>query len=315
MDHPFRNQSKQFYNNRIEIDRPPPRLSGEQMRQQVEKLPNITFGTQSGKEKIDRFNRTHNSVKKSIFWQLLYWHTNLIRHNLDVMHIEKNVFNNIFNIVMDVKDKMKDNANARADQELYYSRPNLHLAYDSNGKPWKPKALYTLTKEQKREVCGREQPFAVRGRNSNGLSVENDDEMHEESPTDIDATLGSLASPTRLVYNKIRVAEREILIEGGLEANFIKIIQHLKKENKYKRKVLKFELYDRTHRTKQGKGDFICDKAKRVQDAYDNLVEDNSSSTFNLDAWIEFCGGVPKGRVYGFGSQPPHQILDASLVL
>ncbi|KAG8362629.1 hypothetical protein BUALT_BualtUnG0056700 [Buddleja alternifolia] len=44
-------------------------------------------------------------------------------------------------------------------------------------------------------------------------------------------------------------------------------------------------------------------------DAYDNLVEDNSLSTFNPDAWIEACGGVPKGRVYGFGSQPPHQIL------
>ncbi|KAG8369728.1 hypothetical protein BUALT_Bualt14G0044000 [Buddleja alternifolia] len=43
MDHPFRNQSRQFYNNRIEIDRPPPPLSGEQMRQRVEKLPNITF--------------------------------------------------------------------------------------------------------------------------------------------------------------------------------------------------------------------------------------------------------------------------------
>jgi hypothetical protein len=23
-------------------------------------------------------------VKKSIFWELPYWHTNLIRHNLDV---------------------------------------------------------------------------------------------------------------------------------------------------------------------------------------------------------------------------------------
>ncbi|KAG8377289.1 hypothetical protein BUALT_Bualt08G0013800 [Buddleja alternifolia] len=80
-------------------------------------------------------------------------------------------------------------------------------------------------------------------------------------------------------------------------------------EDEYKRKVSKVELYDRTHRTKQGKGEFICDKAKRVRDAYDNLVEDNSLSTFNPDAWIEACGGVPKGRVYGFGSQPPHQIL------
>ena len=30
--------------------------------------------------------------KRSIFWDLPYWKTNLIRHNLDVMHIEKKKF-------------------------------------------------------------------------------------------------------------------------------------------------------------------------------------------------------------------------------
>ena len=29
--------------------------------------------------------------KRSIFWDLPYWKTNLIRHNLDVMHIEKKI--------------------------------------------------------------------------------------------------------------------------------------------------------------------------------------------------------------------------------
>jgi predicted amino acid-binding ACT domain protein len=30
-------------------------------------------------------------------------------HNLNVMHIEKNVFENIFNMVMDMKGKTNDN--------------------------------------------------------------------------------------------------------------------------------------------------------------------------------------------------------------
>ena len=45
---------------------------------------------------------------------------NLIRHNLDVMRIEKNVFENIFNTVMNVDRKTKDNAKSRLDlMEIY----------------------------------------------------------------------------------------------------------------------------------------------------------------------------------------------------
>ena len=33
----------------------------------------------------------HTAEGKSIFFKLPYWRDNLIRHNLDLMHIEKNV--------------------------------------------------------------------------------------------------------------------------------------------------------------------------------------------------------------------------------
>ena len=46
--------------------------------------------------------------KISIFWDLPYWKTNMIRHCLDVMHIEKNFFDNIFNTVMRVENGTKD---------------------------------------------------------------------------------------------------------------------------------------------------------------------------------------------------------------
>ena len=48
---------------------------------------------------------------------------NLIRHNLDVMHIEKNVFENIFNTVMNVDGKTQDNAKSRLDLMEICSRP------------------------------------------------------------------------------------------------------------------------------------------------------------------------------------------------
>ncbi|CAL9004320.1 unnamed protein product, partial [Prunus brigantina] len=34
--------------------------------------------------------------------QLPYWKTHLLRHNLDVMHIEKNVFENVIGTVMNI---------------------------------------------------------------------------------------------------------------------------------------------------------------------------------------------------------------------
>jgi hypothetical protein len=87
----------------------------------------IVFGRQSGKQKFYGFGLTHNWVKRSIFWELPYWKTNILHHNLDVMHIEKNVFENIFNTIMDVKGKTEDNIKARLDLALFCNRKNMEL--------------------------------------------------------------------------------------------------------------------------------------------------------------------------------------------
>jgi hypothetical protein len=57
--------------------------------------------------------------KKSISFRLPYWKDNLLRHNLDVIYIEKNVMDNILGTILDIKWKMKDNLEARKDlQEM-----------------------------------------------------------------------------------------------------------------------------------------------------------------------------------------------------
>ncbi|XP_050238000.1 uncharacterized protein LOC126687481 [Mercurialis annua] len=85
--------------------------------------------------------------RKSIFWDLPYWRTNVIRHNLDVMHIEKNVFDNVFNTVLNVPGKTKDHAKSRAELNDFCDRPE--LAQDPTTGRY-PKALYALDKEQKK---------------------------------------------------------------------------------------------------------------------------------------------------------------------
>jgi len=69
------------------------------------------------------------------------------------MHIEKKFFDNIFNTVMNVSGKTKDNDKARRDIALYCRRRDLELQSHTNGKLLKPKANYTLTKDEAKIVC------------------------------------------------------------------------------------------------------------------------------------------------------------------
>nr|XP_017239698.1 PREDICTED: uncharacterized protein LOC108212485 [Daucus carota subsp. sativus] len=150
-DHPFRRNREHFRKGKIENDNPLPRLSGTEVRARVMRLPVVPFGKND--KKINGFGESHNWVRTSIFWELPYWSTNLIRHNLDVMHVEKNVFDNVFNTVMNVKGKTKDNDKARLDLKDICKRPTLEIHESVNGKTVKPHARYTLTKKQVEEVC------------------------------------------------------------------------------------------------------------------------------------------------------------------
>ena len=89
----------------------------------------------------------------SIFWELSYWKDNLLRHNLDVMHIEKNNFDNLFNTIMDVNGKTKDNVKAKLDLPEHCGQPELYLQESANNKLLKPKASYSFTMEHKRKIC------------------------------------------------------------------------------------------------------------------------------------------------------------------
>ena len=52
-----------------------------------------------------------------MLWELPYWKDHLVRHCLDMMHVEKNVFDNIIHIVMN-SNQTKDNEKARMDLKV-----------------------------------------------------------------------------------------------------------------------------------------------------------------------------------------------------
>ena len=70
----------------------------------------------------------------------------MIRHNLDVMHIEKNVFNTI----MEVKGRMKNTSKSKEGLNEYCHLPK--LAQNVTTRKYS-KACYTLDMQGKQALC------------------------------------------------------------------------------------------------------------------------------------------------------------------
>ena len=138
----FRRNRTAFRKGRTVTGGPPRRLTGEELYVEVEDYPMVTT---NGDFVIPGFKENeHNWTKKSILCELPYWQHQLLCHNLDVMHIEKNFFENIINTVMDVNGKTKDNAKSRMDVAEICDRPELHLHSGSSGRLVKPKVKFVL---------------------------------------------------------------------------------------------------------------------------------------------------------------------------
>ena len=97
-------------------------MTGSTIIHQLEQV-NVTLGKKDKSVVVGRKRErsdagrssTQQWKKKSIFFELPYWEFTMLRHNLDVMHIEKNVFDNLVYTLLDDKTKSKDNLNAIKD--------------------------------------------------------------------------------------------------------------------------------------------------------------------------------------------------------
>ena len=87
--------------------------------------------------------------KRSIFFELEYWKHITMRHNLDVMHIEKNMCKNLIALMLNTKEKTKDNANARKDLKDLRIKDHLWLK-NQNDKEIQQSSHFWLRKEEKK---------------------------------------------------------------------------------------------------------------------------------------------------------------------
>jgi hypothetical protein len=145
-NHPWR-RNKVSFNNKVETRDTPKPLTGEEVLQQYQSFEQVTFGKTARKRKHrEEETRWHNWRKKSIFFQLPYWEILLIRHNLDVMHIEKNICESILGTLLEIAGKGKDGEKARLDLQHLGIREDQHPLV-KNGRYTLPPALYKLDKD------------------------------------------------------------------------------------------------------------------------------------------------------------------------
>ncbi|XP_042973064.1 uncharacterized protein LOC122304867 [Carya illinoinensis] len=113
----------------------------------------LEFGKSTSKKR-KRLPNELNWTKRSIFFELPYWLDLGLRHNWDVMHIEKNICDNVLGTLMDIDGKSKDTANARRDLEHLGLRKELHLQHDGDHTSMQC-ACYVLNATERRSLCAR----------------------------------------------------------------------------------------------------------------------------------------------------------------
>ncbi|KAL4367573.1 hypothetical protein GQ457_05G029620 [Hibiscus cannabinus] len=149
-NHHFRRNTTAFTKGKKVLNNPLPIKSGREILNEIDYWGFLKVTEPDAVEINGQLAQLSGWKTRSIFWDLPYWSSNLIRHNIDVMNVEKNVFENIFNTIMNVEGKTKDNAKSRADLQLYCDRPEL-ANQDDFGKY--PKASYTLDKQRQKVLC------------------------------------------------------------------------------------------------------------------------------------------------------------------
>ena len=92
-----------------ESNDPPGEFSIEELLAELEKVRDVRPGKAQGSGKRKRSNMEGGHVKiwrhMVSLWKLPFWHKLKLRHNLDVMHIEKNICESLIATILNIIGK------------------------------------------------------------------------------------------------------------------------------------------------------------------------------------------------------------------
>ncbi|XP_050246160.1 uncharacterized protein LOC126694124 [Quercus robur] len=146
MDHPWRRSCS--FNGKIEKQMRSLELPVEKINEQFDRMPNIILGKDLNNKKKRPIIGGPNWSKKSILYKLPYWRNKKLKHNIDVMHVEKNISESTFRTLLGIEGKNKDTDKARKDLKNMGIRSVLHLQERSDGSFDKPRAFFSLYPEE-----------------------------------------------------------------------------------------------------------------------------------------------------------------------
>ena len=137
-----------------ESNEQPSQFTIEELLAELEKVKDVRPGKQQecGKRKrCDMEGRHVGRIWSRMvsLWQLPYWKNLMLRYNLDVMHIEKNICEALIGTILNIVGKTKDTIKARLDLEDLGIKEELQFREDGE----MPSARYTLSTKQKEAFC------------------------------------------------------------------------------------------------------------------------------------------------------------------
>ena len=133
----------------------PKRLTADELQVELEKVRHITPGNHpgngSGKRKCSGVEERLLFTRRSTLWDLEYWKDLDLRHNLDVMHIEKNICTSIIGTLLNIEGKTKDTLKSRIDLTHLGIRKDLQVQDEGKPRDMAP-TVYVLDKGKKKRI-------------------------------------------------------------------------------------------------------------------------------------------------------------------
>ncbi|GFS46240.1 hypothetical protein Acr_00g0100990 [Actinidia rufa] len=130
-NHPER-RKKAAYNGKQEKRKRSLELPVEKIQEQLNNINEVILGKYPTNKK--RSHHEPNWTKRSILYELPYFKDKKFRHNIDVMHGEKNFCENLVGTMLGIDGKKKDTDKARKELEDKGIRKELWSVHSTNGR-------------------------------------------------------------------------------------------------------------------------------------------------------------------------------------
>ena len=124
MEHRWRHS--RLHNGLSEKQKRSLELQVGKIQQQLDRMSNIILEKHPSKKERQLIGEPNRS-KVSILYKLPYWKNKKFKHNIDVMHVEKNISESTYCTLLDIEGRNKDIDKARIDLQNMNFMHMLHL--------------------------------------------------------------------------------------------------------------------------------------------------------------------------------------------